>query len=103
MQFYFQPSRKSGGSSTGSSAALSLPDEVRDRDEKLSVSMERYRLQCKHLGDSLEECEEKLASFEIQVRRLGILLPIWTNNNEDVIYYCRRIITWPTSERKYHP
>lgn len=28
--------------------------------------MERYRLQCEHLGDSLEECEEKLSSFEIQ-------------------------------------
>jgi len=28
--------------------------------------MERYRLQCEHLCEGLEECEEKLASFEIQ-------------------------------------
>jgi hypothetical protein len=58
--------RKSGGSLTSGSVAQCLPDEIRHRDEQLCNSMERYRLQCEHLGDSLEECEEKLSSFEIQ-------------------------------------
>ena len=62
--------RKSGSSSIGSGAAQCLPDEIRHRDEQLSSSMERYRLQCEHLCEGLEECEEKLASFEIQGWRL---------------------------------
>lgn len=57
-----------GGGESGSSGLLSadLPDEVKARDGHLATSMERFRLQCDNLGSSLEECEEKLSSFEIQ-------------------------------------
>lgn len=48
------------------SETSSLPDEMRLRDELLATSMEKFRWQCEQLGQSLEECEEKLASFEIQ-------------------------------------
>ena len=54
--------RKSAGTGTGS-----LPDEMRLRDELLATSMEKYRWHCEQLGTSLEECAEKLTSFEIQV------------------------------------
>ena len=56
--------RKSAGSSVCSSG---LPDEMRLRDEQLASSMERYRIHCERLGSSLDECEKKLESFEIQV------------------------------------
>ncbi len=44
-----------------------LPEDLMRRDEQLACSMERYRMQCDNLAASLEECEAKLASFEIQV------------------------------------
>lgn len=60
--------RKSVGSSgAGSAASAGLPDEMRHRDEQLASSMERYRMHCERLGFSLDECEKKLESFEIQV------------------------------------
>ena len=52
--------------SAGNSSAV-LPDGVLFRDDQLTSSMEKYRHQCENLCSSLEECEGKLASFEIQV------------------------------------
>ena len=45
-----------------------VPEEIRQRDDQLAISMENYRLHCENLGSNLEECEQKLAGFEIQVR-----------------------------------
>ena len=56
--------RRSAGNG---SVAQQLPDDVRYRDDQLTSSMEKYRHQCDNLCMSLEECEGKLASFEIQV------------------------------------
>ena len=51
-----------------------LPEELRLRDAQLSHSMERFRLQCEHLSSALEDCEGKLASFEIQVRNYNLYI-----------------------------
>lgn len=56
--------RRSGASVTGTVSVL--PEEVRQRDDILSNSMEKYRLHCERLSSSLEDCEKKLTGFEIQ-------------------------------------
>ena len=59
--------RRSAGSMSSSNDRTHVPEEIRQRDDQLSISMENYRLHCENLGTSLEECELKLAGFEIQV------------------------------------
>ena len=59
--------RRSAGSMSSNNDRSLLPEEIRQRDDQLANSMENYRLHCENLGSSLEECEQKLAGFEIQV------------------------------------
>ena len=59
--------RRSAGSMSSNNDRSLLPEEIRQRDDQLAASMENYRLHCENLGCSLEECEQKLAGFEIQV------------------------------------
>ena len=66
--------RRSAGSMSSSNDRTHVPEEIRQRDDQLSISMENYRLHCENLGTSLEECELKLAGFEIQVRYLTFFL-----------------------------
>ena len=66
--------RRSAGSMSSSNDRTHVPEEIRQRDDQLSISMENYRLHCENLGTSLEECELKLAGFEIQVRYLTSFL-----------------------------
>ncbi len=76
--------RKSGGGGGGSAVAAvqHLPEEVKTRDDQLASSMERYRLHCEGLSASLEECEGKLASFEIQVS-----LYFFSSSSHSVVWY----------------
>jgi len=64
--------RKSGGGGSGDQVAI-LPEDVRARDAQLTLSMNRYRLQCENLGHVLEECAGKLAGYSIQVCSLSEL------------------------------
>ncbi len=64
----FRRSGDKSGAAAAAAAVQNLPDEIRGRDDQLSSSMEKYRLHCENLSASLEECEGKLASFEIQVK-----------------------------------
>ena len=59
--------RKSDQASSGSNQQH-LPDEIRQRDDQLTDSMAKFRMQCENLAAGLEDCEGKLASFEIQVK-----------------------------------
>jgi hypothetical protein len=59
--------RRSGASS---GTAVFLPEELRFRDEQVKESMEKYRDQLERVTRSLQECEEKLTGFEIQVHLL---------------------------------
>jgi len=63
--------RKSGGGNVNTPSSPSssevLPEDVRSRDAQLALSMERYRHRCENLGAALDDCEEKLASYSIQV------------------------------------
>ena len=57
--------KRSGG--TSSSGAVFLPEELRQRDESVQISMESFREQCDQLVDCLQTCDEKLRGFEIHV------------------------------------
>ncbi len=63
--------RRSGA--TSNSNAVFLPEELRQRDETVQTSMEKFRDQCDQLVNCLQECEEKLTGFEIQVQILKYL------------------------------
>ena len=58
--------RKSSQANT-SNTAVFLPEEMRYRDEQLADKMEKYTDQIERVTMSLQECEEKLTGFEIQV------------------------------------
>ena len=66
--------RKSSQANT-SNTAVFLPEEMRYRDEQLADKMEKYTDQIERVTMSLQECEEKLTGFEIQVKISG--LPIF--------------------------
>ena len=63
--------RRSAGSMSSTNDRSFLPEEIRQRDDQLANSMESYRIHCENLGTSLDECEQKLAGFEIQVCRVS--------------------------------
>ena len=44
--------------------------------DQLAESMENFRLHCENLSSGLDECEQKLAGFEIQVRFKLIIIQI---------------------------
>lgn len=75
--------RHSGGGSNGSgnhvgaSSALFLPDDVRGRDDLLASALDQYRKQCENMSASLEECEEKINGFEIQVAGRHLYIPFF--------------------------
>ena len=74
--------RKSSQANT-SNTAVFLPEEMRYRDEQLADKMEKYTDQIERVTMSLQECEEKLTGFEIQVKisgsvaRCGAKVPFW--------------------------
>ena len=63
--------RKSSQANT-SNTAVFLPEEMRYRDEQLADKMEKYTDQIERVTMSLQECEEKLTGFEIQVKISGL-------------------------------
>ena len=65
--------RKSSQANT-SNTAVFLPEEMRYRDEQLADKMEKYTDQIERVTMSLQECEEKLTGFEIQVKISGLSL-----------------------------
>ena len=68
--------RRSAGSMSSSNDRSALPEETRLRADQLADSMENFRIHCENLSSGLEECEQKLAGFEIQVRFWLIIIQI---------------------------
>ena len=61
--------RSAGSMPPGATSNSVLPEEIRSRDEQVTLSMEKFRISCENLGLSLEECAQKLVGFEIQVNK----------------------------------
>ena len=56
--------RRSAGSMSSNNDRSHVPEEIRQRDDQLAISMENYRLHCENLGSNLEECEQKCSEHE---------------------------------------